>query len=168
MPSKNPAQRLADIIENIDAIEAFAAGLDFAAFCADRKTVYAVVRALEIISEASRRLPSEIQQRAPEIDWAAVAAAGNMYRHEYDAVEERTDLAHHPARSGGATAPGKRGVGSSQTVRWRMTSRLRRDGEWRCHRRAPDVAVSRCGVKHTSDPRPCGSPSESRPGVGPP
>lgn len=45
----------------------------FEAFRADRKTVYAVVRALEIISEASRRLPDELFRRHPEIDWAAVA-----------------------------------------------------------------------------------------------
>jgi len=57
MSSKNPAQRLADIIENVDAIHGFIAKLDLRAFRADRKTVYAVVRALEIISEASRRLP---------------------------------------------------------------------------------------------------------------
>jgi uncharacterized protein with HEPN domain len=88
MPSKNPAQRLRDIVENIDAIGAFTAKLDFAAFSADRKTVYAVVRALEIISEASRRLPDEIRSRHPEIDWMAVAAAGNIYRHEYEAVDE--------------------------------------------------------------------------------
>jgi hypothetical protein len=54
MPSKNPAQRLSDIIENVDAINIFTAEFDFQAFRADRKTVYAVVRALEIISEASR------------------------------------------------------------------------------------------------------------------
>jgi len=48
---------LADIIENVDAIHGFIAKLDLRAFRADRKTVYAVVRALEIISEASRRLP---------------------------------------------------------------------------------------------------------------
>ena len=88
MPSKNPAQRLADIIENIDAIHTFTAELDLPAFRADRKTVYAVVRALEIVSEASRRLPTELLRRHPEIDWAAVAAAGNVYRHEYDAVDE--------------------------------------------------------------------------------
>jgi uncharacterized protein with HEPN domain len=88
MPSKNPAQRLSDIIENVDAIAAFIADLDLQAFRADRKTVYAVVRALEIISEASRRLPEELFRRYPEIDWAAVAAAGNVYRHEYDAIEE--------------------------------------------------------------------------------
>lgn len=58
MPSKNPAQRLCDIIDNVEAIDAFSTGLDFAAFRANRSTVYAVVRAIEIISEASRRLPS--------------------------------------------------------------------------------------------------------------
>jgi len=88
MPSKNPAQRLSDIIENIDAINAFTAELDFQAFRTDRKTVYAVVRALEIVSEASRRLPGELLKRHPEIDWGAVAAAGNVYRHEYEAVDE--------------------------------------------------------------------------------
>jgi uncharacterized protein with HEPN domain len=30
MPSKNPAQRLQDIIENIGAIQVFTAGLDLA------------------------------------------------------------------------------------------------------------------------------------------
>jgi uncharacterized protein with HEPN domain len=88
MPSKNPAQRLSDIVDNIDSIQAFTAGLDFPAFRADQKTVYAVVRALEIISEASRRLPADLLKRHPEIDWAAAAAVGNVYRHEYDAVDE--------------------------------------------------------------------------------
>jgi uncharacterized protein with HEPN domain len=32
MPSKNPAQRLSDIIDNVDAINAFTADLDFQAF----------------------------------------------------------------------------------------------------------------------------------------
>jgi uncharacterized protein with HEPN domain len=88
MPSKNPAQRLADIIDNVDAIYAFTAELDFESFRADRKAVYAVVRALEIISEASRRLPKPLHDRHPDIDWTSVAAAGNIYRHEYDAVDE--------------------------------------------------------------------------------
>ena len=88
MPSKNPAQRLRDILENIDAIETFTAGTAFAEFTCDRKTVYAVTRALEIISEASRRLPDELKNRHPEINWPAVAAAGNVYRHEYEVVDE--------------------------------------------------------------------------------
>ena len=80
MSSKNPTQRLADIIDNVDAIDGFIAKLDLPAFRADRKTVYAVVRALEINTEASRRLPDDLLHRHPEIDWAAVAAAGNVYR----------------------------------------------------------------------------------------
>jgi uncharacterized protein with HEPN domain len=88
MPSKSPAQRLRDIVDNIDAIATFTAGFDLAAFTADRKTVYAVVRALEIVSEASRRLPAEFKDRFPEIDWSAIAAAGNVYRHEYETVDE--------------------------------------------------------------------------------
>jgi Uncharacterized conserved protein len=89
MPSKSPAQRLQDILDNIQAIETFTARLAFEEFKRDRKTVYAVTRALEIISEASRRLPEDLKDRYREIDWPAVAAAGNVYRHEYEAVDER-------------------------------------------------------------------------------
>lgn len=60
--------------------------------------MYAVVRALEIVSEASRRLPAEIRDRHGEIDWVAVAAAGNVYRHEYDTVDEA--LIWHTVRHG--------------------------------------------------------------------
>lgn len=96
VPSKNPAQRLRDIVDNIDAIDAFTAKMDREAFGADRKTLYAVIRALEIVSEASRRLPEELRDRYPEIDWVAVAAAGNAYRHEYEIVDE--NLIWHTVR----------------------------------------------------------------------
>jgi uncharacterized protein with HEPN domain len=49
MPSKNPAQRLRNIIENIDAIVAFTAGMTLENFGRDRKIVYAATRAPEII-----------------------------------------------------------------------------------------------------------------------
>lgn len=88
MFSKNPAQRLRDIVDNIDAIALFTAGIEFDDFAADRKTVYAVIRALEIVSEASRRLPAEVKGRYPGIDWVAIAAAGNVYRHEYEGIDE--------------------------------------------------------------------------------
>jgi uncharacterized protein with HEPN domain len=64
MPSKNPAQRLRDIVENIDAIAKFTAGMTLDDFVGDRKTVYAVTRALEIISEAARRLPDDFKSES--------------------------------------------------------------------------------------------------------
>ncbi|MEO8025823.1 MAG: HepT-like ribonuclease domain-containing protein [Bryobacteraceae bacterium] len=88
MPSKSPAQRLQDIVENIDAIRAFTEGMDLNSFSADKKTIYAVIRALEIISEASKRVRLDLKNRHPGLDWPAIAAAGNVYRHEYEVVDE--------------------------------------------------------------------------------
>ncbi|MBI1790653.1 MAG: DUF86 domain-containing protein [Acidobacteria bacterium] len=95
MPSRNPAQRLRDIVDNIDATLEFTARMDRDDFVADRKTLYAVVR-VQIISEATRRLPAELKDRHPEIDRVAVAAAGNVYRHEYEGVDE--NLIWHTVR----------------------------------------------------------------------
>lgn len=97
MPSKNPAQRLRDIVENVDAVHEFTARMDYTDFASDRKTLYAVIRALEIISEATRRLPAELKARHPEIDWMAVAAAGNVFRHEYEGVD--VSLIWHTVRN---------------------------------------------------------------------
>lgn len=64
----------------------FVAGLTYDAFRNDRRTVYAVTRCLEIISEASRRLPPDLKARHPDIEWRDVAGAGSIYRHGYDVV----------------------------------------------------------------------------------
>jgi uncharacterized protein with HEPN domain len=53
---------------------------------ADPRTVYAVTRCLEIISEASRRLPDDLKARYPSIAWRDMAGAGNIYRHDYEDV----------------------------------------------------------------------------------
>jgi uncharacterized protein with HEPN domain len=60
----------------------FVRDFDRDAFKADLRTVYAVTRCLEIISEASRRLPDELKARHPAIAWRQMAAAGNVYRHD--------------------------------------------------------------------------------------
>jgi len=48
-----------------------------------------VIRTLEIISEASRRLSDELKARHPQIQWREMAAAGNFYRHNYEDVTPR-------------------------------------------------------------------------------
>ncbi len=88
MSSNRPAQRLRDILENIEAIVDFTTDMTLATYVHDRKTRYAVTRALEIISEASRRLPVALKARHPAIDWPGIAAVGNIYRHAYDVVDE--------------------------------------------------------------------------------
>ena len=68
MPSKNPAQRLQDILDNIAAIREFTSGMNLDMFLSSRRTTYAVTRALEIISEASRRLPEDFKARHASLD----------------------------------------------------------------------------------------------------
>lgn len=86
MPSERAAGPLRDIQHHIDLAFQFVQGLDRKAFKADIRTVYAVTRCLEIISEASRRLPNELKARHPAIAWRQMAAAGNVYRHDYEDV----------------------------------------------------------------------------------
>lgn len=69
--------------------EGFVSGMSYETFRDDERTVYAVTRCLEIVSEASRRLPDELKARHPSIEWREMAAAGNIYRHEYEDVAAR-------------------------------------------------------------------------------
>ena len=89
MPSEPPefARWLKDILENIILAQGFAAGFEREAFCADKLRVYGVTRCLEIISEASRRLPDDLKARHPAIAWKEMAGAGNVYRHDYEEVD---------------------------------------------------------------------------------
>ncbi len=64
----------------------FVEGFDGDTFKDDTRTVYAVTRCLEIISEASRRLPEELKARHTAIAWKQMASAGNVYRHDYEDV----------------------------------------------------------------------------------
>src|SRR3954449_7829386 len=89
MPSKSVDTALRDILHHIDLAANFSAGFDRASFKHDLRTVYAVTRCLEIISEASRRLPDELKARHPAIAWRQMAGAGNVYRHDYEDVAAR-------------------------------------------------------------------------------
>jgi len=64
------------------------AGLSFDGFRDNRLFFYAVTRALEIISEAARRLPAELRDRHSALPWRAIMGVGNVYRHNYDTVAE--------------------------------------------------------------------------------
>ena len=55
-------------------------------FWDNRLRFYASTRALEIISEAARRLSEEFRARYPALPWRAIMGSGNVYRHNYDNV----------------------------------------------------------------------------------
>jgi uncharacterized protein with HEPN domain len=86
MPSSAEERSLRDILFHIDLAAQLVAGFDRDTFKSDLRTLYAVTRCLEIISEASRRLPDDLKARHPAIAWKQMAGAGNVYRHDYEDV----------------------------------------------------------------------------------
>jgi uncharacterized protein with HEPN domain len=78
-----------DILEAIWGIERAAAGKSFEDYWGDWLLRHAVQRAIEIISEASRSIPEDVQATRPEIPWARVRAIGNIMRHEYYSLSDR-------------------------------------------------------------------------------
>jgi len=86
MRSDAASAALRDMEHHVTLATQFVQGMDFQTFRDDTRTVYAVTRCLEIISEASRRLPNELKARYPSVAWKDMAGAGNVYRHDYEDV----------------------------------------------------------------------------------
>jgi uncharacterized protein with HEPN domain len=83
MPSERSVGFLEDILHHFDLATEFVGESGSDEFEADLLRIYAVTRCLEVISEASRRLPDELKARHPQIAWREMAGAGNVYRHDY-------------------------------------------------------------------------------------
>jgi uncharacterized protein with HEPN domain len=79
---------LAHMLDNIERIRGWTAGLTLEAYQANPMVRDATERCLERISEASRRLPEEVKARQPQIPWRKVADIGNVLRHEYHDVAD--------------------------------------------------------------------------------
>jgi uncharacterized protein with HEPN domain len=75
---KDPGIYVRHILEAIANIEADTAGYDFGKFRVDRRARQLVERNLEILSEASRRLPKELKEGEAHVPWRAIAGIGNF------------------------------------------------------------------------------------------
>ena len=81
--NKDPGIYLDHMLEAIANIELDTAGYDFEKFRKDRRVRQLVERNLEIVSEASRRLPQTSKDAEAQIPWRAIAGIGNVIRHDY-------------------------------------------------------------------------------------
>lgn len=76
-----------DILNSIADINQFTDNLDFDDFRNDKKTVYAVIRCLEIIGEAVKKIPADIRELYPSIPWQAIAGMRDKLIHDYFGVD---------------------------------------------------------------------------------
>ncbi len=88
MPSKrhDPADCLADIVENAERIEGYVAGMERAAFERDGRTRDAVERCVERVCEAVHRLGGRAEALMPGHPWGDIRGMGNRLRHAYDRI----------------------------------------------------------------------------------
>jgi len=78
-----------DIIEAMDDVMRFVKGVEYDDFVKDKKTVYAVTRAIEIIGEAVKKIPNTVKKRYPKIPWKRMAGMRDKLIHEYFGVDLR-------------------------------------------------------------------------------
>ena len=86
-PPRDHLDLLNDIRAAASKARQFVSGMDYAAFTADEKSIYAVVRALEIVGEAAKRIPQDIRDLAPAIPWRSMAGSRDKLIHDYITVD---------------------------------------------------------------------------------
>lgn len=83
---KNPLIYLNDILFSIELIEKYTAGLSFSSFDNSYDVQDKVLRRLEIIAEAAKKLPEEIRLQYSHIPWKSIIGLRNIIAHTYDEV----------------------------------------------------------------------------------
>jgi len=80
---------LEDILDAMDKAEMFVTGMSYEQFEDDLRTHFAVTRDLEIVGEATRRLPVSFREQYPNIPWQDMAGMRDRIIHGYDNVNLR-------------------------------------------------------------------------------
>lgn len=81
---------LKDILDAMEKAQHFVADMDYNAFINDDKTIFAVVRALEIIGEAVKHIPDEVRSQYEAIPWKDMAGMRDVLSHDYFGVDIET------------------------------------------------------------------------------
>jgi len=74
---------LEDMLEATRKIMAYTGNFSKAAFLEDEKTIDAVVRNLEIIGEAVKKIPEDLRSQHPALEWKKMAGLRDILIHEY-------------------------------------------------------------------------------------
>lgn len=76
-----------DMLDAIDKAEILVRDVTFDQFEADFRINFAVVRTLEIIGEATKRMPTAIRQKYSALPWQGMAGMRDRVIHGYDIVD---------------------------------------------------------------------------------
>lgn len=87
MTKRSLLEYLDDILETIADIETFIDAVDFNQFQQNWEKVLAVIKSIEILGEAVKKIPDEVRVKYPQISWHSIAGMSDILVHEYWGVD---------------------------------------------------------------------------------
>ena len=78
---------LDDILDAVTKIRDYTSGMNLEGLKNDPKTLDAVVRNLEVIGEAAKKIPDDVRRRYPAIEWKKIAGLRDILIHEYFGID---------------------------------------------------------------------------------
>ncbi len=78
-----------DVIDAMRKGMKFVEGMEYEDFIGDDKTVFAVIRAIEVIGEVVKNIPEDVKKKHPEIPWRDMAGMRDKLIHGYFGVDLR-------------------------------------------------------------------------------
>ncbi|MFC2139248.1 DUF86 domain-containing protein [Bacteroidota bacterium] len=88
-PTRNYIVYLQDMYDSVLKGISFIKGFSFRTFDKDEKTQYAVIRAIEIIGEASKKIPPQFKKKYPDIPWREISGMRDKLIHDYFGVNTK-------------------------------------------------------------------------------
>jgi uncharacterized protein with HEPN domain len=80
---------LGDIVEAIERIVAYLAGFSYEQFLEDTKVQDAVLRNLQIVGDASKKVSLTVRRAHPELPWRQMSGMRDKVVHEYFGLDYR-------------------------------------------------------------------------------
>lgn len=78
---------LEDMLHSMERIDEYLGNLDFKGFKKNNMVVDAIIRNFEIIGEASKNIPKNVQDKYPDIPWKKMYGLRNLIAHEYFGID---------------------------------------------------------------------------------